>query len=66
MPIAPFLNGERFDLETRRVMGVAFEMTCVALQIADADNRAHRLIATRIIKLAKAWERNPDLLVSGR
>jgi len=26
MPITPFLNGERFDPEDKRVLGVAFEM----------------------------------------
>ena len=30
MPIAPFLNDERPDPETKRVLGVAFEMTCIA------------------------------------
>ena len=32
MPIMPFLNGEDFDPETTRVMGVALEMACVALR----------------------------------
>ena len=32
MPISSFLNGERFDPETRRILGVAFELTCVALR----------------------------------
>ena len=35
MPITPFLNGESFDSETTRVMGVALEMTCVALKTGD-------------------------------
>ena len=62
MPITRFLNDERFDRETARVMGVAFEMTCVALRIVGADDDAYQLIANKIIKLAKAGERNPDLL----
>ena len=32
MPITQFLNGERYDPETKRVLGVAFEMTCIALR----------------------------------
>jgi len=62
MPITSFLNRERFDPETVRVMGVAFEMTRVALRIVDADDGAYQLIANKIIKLTKAGERNPDLL----
>jgi hypothetical protein len=62
MPIRPFLNGVRFDPETTRVMGVALEMVCVALRIGERDDEVKRTIATKIIDLAKAGERNPDLL----
>ena len=45
MPITPFLDDDtKFDAETKRVMGVAFEMAWVAFE------------------LAKAGERNPDIL----
>ena len=47
MPITPYLNGRRIDAEDRRILGVAFAMVC---------------IATKIIDLAKAGERNPDIL----
>jgi hypothetical protein len=44
-------------------MGVAFEMARVALGLAeDRDDLAHEMIAKQIIELAKAGERNPDLL----
>jgi hypothetical protein len=62
MPIRPFLNGARFDPETTRVMGVALEMVCVALRIGERDDEVKRTIATKIIDLAKAGERNPDRL----
>lgn len=62
MPITPFLNGVPFDPETRRVMGVAFEMACIALRLADRDDLANAVIAKRIVALAEAGERNPDLL----
>ena len=59
MPITPFLNGEDFDPETRRVLGVALEMTCAALRTNDVKQEA---IADKIIALAKAGERNADLI----
>jgi hypothetical protein len=38
MPITPFRNGERFDPETTRVLGVALEMVCIALRTGDCDD----------------------------
>jgi hypothetical protein len=61
MPITPFLNGERFDPETTRVLSVALEMTCIALRTGDCDDGVRQAIAIKIIELAKAGERNPDL-----
>ena len=57
------LNGFNVDPETKRVLGAALEMTRVALGLT--DDHANRMIATRIIELAKAGERNPDLLCEG-
>ena len=62
MPITPFLNGHRFDAETRRVLGVAFELVCVALRIGDCSDDVKQGIADKIIALAKAGERSPDAL----
>jgi hypothetical protein len=62
MPITPFLNGERFDPDTRRVLGVAFEIACIALRAEDADDFVKQAIAMKIIALAKTGERNPDVL----
>jgi hypothetical protein len=62
MLITPFLDGHKFDPETKRVLGLAFEMTCVALQIRDCDEWVKRAIADKIIDLAKAGERSPDIL----
>ena len=62
MPITPFLDGTKFDLEAKRVMGVAFEMARKALQLGDRGNVFDERIAKRIIELAKAGELNPDLL----
>ena len=62
MPITLFLNGERPNPETKRVLGVAFEMTCIALRAEDSDDVVKQAIANKIIDLAKAGERNPDIL----
>jgi hypothetical protein len=61
MPIRSFLNGQTFDAETTRIMGVAFEITCTAIRLADRDP-AEAIIAQRIIEFASAGERNPDVL----
>jgi hypothetical protein len=65
MPIRPYLDGHRFDAETIRVMGVAFEMARAALRLADRDDRVIALIAERIIALAEAGERDPERLCEG-
>jgi len=62
MPIRPFLNGEPFDEETLRILGVAFEQVAIALRIGDCDDDVKQAIANKIIELAKTGERNPDLL----
>ena len=62
MPIAPFLHGQEFDPETKRIMGIALEMTLAALRLTDRDDPIVAIVAKRIIELATAGERNPDLL----
>src|SRR6266480_1238708 len=61
MPIRPFLTGQIFDPETTRIMGVAFEIAYTAFRLADRGP-AEAIVAQRIIELASAGERNPDLL----
>jgi hypothetical protein len=62
MPLTIYLDGYKPDPETKRVMGVAFELARVALRLADRDDPAIAILAKRIIALAKEGERNPDLL----
>jgi hypothetical protein len=62
MPITPFLDGHKFDPETKHVLGVVFEMVRAALRLNDRNDLAVEIIAKRIIDLAKEGERNPDLL----
>jgi hypothetical protein len=61
MPITPFLSDQNFDRETKRIMGVAFEMAHAAVA-RDWGDYANASIAKKIIELAKGGERNPDLL----
>jgi hypothetical protein len=62
MPITPFLDGEHFNPETKRVMSVAFELARAALRASDGSDPALPLIAQKIIELAKGGEQNPDRL----
>ena len=62
MPIRPFLNGRRFDQETLRILGVAFEQVCIALQIGASADDVRQAIANKVIVLASAGEHNPDIL----
>jgi hypothetical protein len=62
MSITPFLSGQEFDQESRRVLSAALEMVCIALRTGDCDDDVRNAIAAKIIDLAKAGERNPDIL----
>jgi hypothetical protein len=53
MPITPFLNGEPFDPESRRVLRVALEMVCIALRTGDCDEGVQQAIAKKLIALVK-------------
>jgi hypothetical protein len=63
MSITTYLDDFDADLETKTVLGVALERTRVSLGLV--DKFANGIIAKRIIELAKAGERNPDVLSEG-
>jgi hypothetical protein len=65
MPIRPYLDGQRFDLEAVRVMGLAFEMALIALRLADRGDLANEVLAHKIITLAKTGELDPERLCDG-
>ena len=66
MPMRQYLQGHRFDAETARLLGVAFEMAIVTLQRADGVASTTRdAVAQKIIELAKAGERDPERLCDG-
>jgi hypothetical protein len=60
VPIRPFLDGQTFDPETARLVGIAFETARAAVN-RPAD-LTEEIIARTIIELAKADERNADAL----
>jgi hypothetical protein len=61
MPIKAYLNGVRFEPETIRLMGIAFEMALVVLQRTDGiANPTREAVAQKIIELAKAGKRDPE------
>jgi len=63
MSIAPYLGDFEANPETKRVLSVALEMTRVSLGLGDSF--ADGIIAKRIVELAMAGERNPELLCEG-
>jgi hypothetical protein len=62
LPITPYLDGFKFEPETKRVMGVAFEMARVALRLSDRGDPATKMLARGIIALAKEGVLDPDQL----
>jgi hypothetical protein len=66
MPIRAYLQGHRFDAETARLLGIAFEMAIVALLQGDQIcSPTREAVAQKIIELAKAGERDPERLCDG-
>jgi hypothetical protein len=51
-----------FEPETTRAMGIAFERACTELRLSDQSDPISKLLADRIIELARLGERNPDEL----
>jgi hypothetical protein len=62
MPISSYLDGEQFDPETQRIMGLAYELTRAALRMSNQDDIAPEFIAKNVIEFAKGGERDPERL----
>jgi hypothetical protein len=61
MPIRTLLDGHRFDGETVRLMGIAFEMAFASFRpVPDHADPVREAIARKIIELAKAGGRDPE------
>ena len=65
MPIGPYLEGHRFDAETTRLMGIAFETAVAALHSQGDVEPPRDTIARIIIDLAKTGERDPRASMRG-
>jgi hypothetical protein len=66
VPIRSHLHGQRFDTETIRVMGLAYELALVTLERTDgAATPTREAVAQEIIELAKAGEGHPERLCDG-
>jgi hypothetical protein len=63
MVFASYSGDFDVDAETNRVLDVALEMTRAALGLV--DDFANGIIARQIVEIARAGERNPDLLCEG-
>ena len=63
MAMTAYLNDFDVDAETKQVLDLALEMTRTALGLA--DDLANGIIAKRIIEVARAGERHPELLCEG-
>jgi hypothetical protein len=59
MAITPYLKGPYyFDLETRRALGAALEMACIALYTGDDDEHVRRTIANKLTP----WPRRESVI----
>jgi hypothetical protein len=66
MPIRPYLDGYKFDGETTRQVGIAFEMALASLGATlGCDDPISADFAQRIIALTKGGERDPERLCDG-
>ena len=61
-PIIPFLLNQAFDPETVQAITNALVMTCEALGLSARDDAMTRLVAAKIIELAKRGIKSPTAL----
>ena len=63
MPITPFVVDQAFDPNAQCAMGVALERLCQSLGLlVERTDPATRLLAMKIIEVAKMGERDSDKL----
>ena len=62
MPLRQYLDGERFDPETTRLLGIAFEFAIQALHNWGVVDPPREAIARAIIGFARAGERDSEPL----
>ena len=64
MPIRPYLQGEAFDPDTVRAMGIAFENTCKQLGILNKHDAVTRIVARTVIDMARRGFRDEESLTA--
>lgn len=64
MTIKTFLEGRRFDPETVKVMGIAFENARNALGLDNKDDFRTRIVARTVIELTHRGIRDADQLTA--
>lgn len=60
MPFSQIVQDETFDPDTIEIMSAAYVGACKALGLADRTDPLTRLVAEKIIALAKRGERDPN------
>ena len=60
--IIPFLRDSAFGPQDIQAMSQALDQVCTSLGVADSDNEERRIIAERIIALAKGGDCNASQL----
>ncbi len=63
VPIRSYIDGDIFEPETIKSMGIAFACVCHELGLRDKDDWFNRVIARAVIEKAKNGVHNPDDLV---
>jgi hypothetical protein len=64
MPIRPYLQGQAFDPDTVRIMGVAFENVCGQLGILDKQDAVTKIVARTVIDMAQRGFRDEASLTA--
>ncbi len=62
MPIRPYLQGQAFDPDAIRVMGIAFENACKKLGILNKHDAVTKIVARTVIDMAQRGFRDSDSL----
>ena len=62
MPITPYLAHQAFEPEVIETMSAAFVAACDALHLKVGDDPATRVVAGKVINLARRGIRDPEEL----
>ena len=57
--MAPFLNGEQFDPETKAAISTAYRACCQRLGLTDGANSINAVLASHVIEAARTGAHEP-------